>query len=112
MSEINNRTRYVGLDVHKHLVVACIINQQGKVLSRHCLACSRESLEDFAIKHLCDEDKIVLETTANTWQIVDILKPLVAEVLVSNPLKTRVIAESKCKPDKVDAAGPCSTSSM
>ena len=37
------------------------------------------------------------------WAVVDILKPFVAEVGVSNPLKTKAIAEAKIKTDKVDA---------
>jgi transposase len=48
-------------------------------------------------------DKVALEATTNTWEVVTILKPFVAEVVVSNPLKTKAIAEAKIKTDKVDA---------
>lgn len=95
--------RFVGLDLHKNLVVACIIDSEGKVLSRHRLGCSREELERFGQQQLQQTDKLALEATTNTWQVVEILRPYVAEVVVSNPLKTKAIAEAKVKTDKVDA---------
>jgi transposase len=44
-----------------------------------------------------------VEATTNTWEVVAILKPFVTEVVVSNPLQTKVIATAKVKTDKVDA---------
>jgi transposase len=44
-----------------------------------------------------------LEATTNTWPVVGILRPVVKEVVVGNPLKTKAIAEAKVKTDKVDA---------
>jgi transposase len=44
-----------------------------------------------------------LESTANTWSVVDILEPHVAKIVVGNPLKTKAIAEAKVKTDKIDA---------
>jgi transposase len=46
---------------------------------------------------------VVVEATTNTWEVVAILKPFVTEVVVSNPLRTKVIATAKIKTDKVDA---------
>jgi transposase len=39
-----------------------------------------------------------------TYAIVRLIRPHVARVVVSNPQKTRAIAEAKIKTDKVDAA--------
>jgi transposase len=44
-----------------------------------------------------------LEATGNSDAIVAIISPYVARVVVSNPFKTRAIAEAKVKTDKVDA---------
>jgi transposase len=44
-----------------------------------------------------------VEATTNTWEVVARLKPFVTEVVVSNPLRTKVIATAKIKTDKVDA---------
>jgi len=96
-------SRFVGLDIHKHEVEACLIDAQGQVLLRHRFNCSRDGLEDFARRHLLAQDKIALEATSHTWSVVAVLQPFVADVVVSNPLRTKAIAEAKIKTDKVDA---------
>ena len=95
--------RYVGLDVHKRVVQAAVLSEQGEVLLEERFDCSREALEDFVKRRLEKEDVIALEATTNTWGVVDVLSPLVKKVVVSNPMKTRAIAEAKVKTDKVDA---------
>jgi transposase len=95
--------RYVGLDVHKHVVVACILDTRGHVLHRHRFPCTRTGLERFAHHSLRPTDQVALEATTNTWEVVNLLKPCVAAVVVSNPLRTKAIAEAKVKTDKVDA---------
>jgi transposase len=95
--------RYVGLDIHKELAVSCIVDEAGKVVQRQRCGCTREALEQFGRRYLQPSDKVALEATTNTWEVVAILKPFVAEVVVSNPLKTKAIAEAKIKTDKVDA---------
>ena len=100
---VREQGRYVGLDIHKELVVACIVDEAGKVVHRQRSGCTREELERFGRGYLQPTDKVALEATTNTWEVVAILKPFVAEVVVSNPLKTKAIAEAKIKTDKVDA---------
>ena len=41
--------------------------------------------------------------TGNTWAIATVLASRAGQVVVSNPAKTRAIAEAKVKTDKVDA---------
>ena len=95
--------RYVGLDVHKHVVVTCILDIRGHVLHRHRFPCTRAGLDRFARHYLRPTDQGALEATTNTWAVVNLLKPCVAAVVVSNPLRTKAIAEAKIKTDKVDA---------
>jgi transposase len=95
--------RFVGLDVHKRVVEACVLDAEGRVLLRHRFDLTRESLVAFATQTLTPEDRVALEATTNTWAVVGVLKPHVAQVVVSNPLKTKAIAEAKVKTDKVDA---------
>jgi transposase len=52
---------------------------------------------------LCSSDEVALEATGNTHAIVRLLEGHVARVVVSNPQKTRAIAEAKVKTDRVDA---------
>jgi hypothetical protein len=49
------------------------------------------------------EDEVALEATTKSDAIATTLRPLVARVVVSNPRKTRAIAEAKVKTDNVDA---------
>ncbi|MBW8710817.1 MAG: hypothetical protein JF631_07090, partial [Mycobacterium sp.] len=48
-------------------------------------------------------DEVALEATGNTSAIATLLASRAGRVVVSNPVKTRAIAEAKVKTDKVDA---------
>jgi transposase len=95
--------RYVGLDVHKRFIEVCILDGKGNVQFRGRADCDRRALESFARQRLKKSDRVALEATTNTWPVAEILRPFVAAVVVSNPLKTKAIAEAKIKTDKVDA---------
>jgi transposase len=95
--------RFVGLDVHRRVVEACILDDGGRIAQRTRFDLTRDGLGRFAEKTLRPEDRVVLEATMNTWAVVALLRPHVAEVVVSNPMKTRAIAEARIKTDKVDA---------
>ena len=73
-------------------------------LVRHAvqIATTPEALRVFA-DSLAASDEVALEATGNTHAIVRLLERRVARVVVSNPQKTRAIAEAKVKTDKVDA---------
>ena len=95
--------RYVGLDVHKRVVEACIVDASGNVVHRERFALNRRTLELFATKVLRPTDHVAFEATTNCWAVADALRPHVARVVVSNPLATKAIAQAKVKTDKVDA---------
>jgi transposase len=61
-----------------------------------------EALREWACT-LRPDDEVALEATGNSDAIAMLLTPLVARVVVSNPRKTRAIAEAKVKTDNVDA---------
>ena len=95
--------RYVGLDVHKRVVEACIVDAAGKVVLRERFALNRRTLDGFARKFLRSTDRVALEATTNCWAVTDVLRRHVARVVVSNPMATKAIAMAKVKTDKVDA---------
>ncbi len=95
--------RYVGLDVHKRTVVACLLDGEGRPVRQASFACTRTAITQFAKNQLERTDVVALEATTNSWAVAEILEPYVARVLVSNPLKTKAIAESTVKTDKVDS---------
>ncbi len=95
--------RYIGMDVHKREVEVCIIDGKGSVLKRFRCACTRGTLEKIARTRFTKRDHVALETTTNAWAVADLIRPHVARVVVSNSIKTRIIAEAKVKTDKVAA---------
>jgi transposase len=94
--------RCIGLDVHRDFAQVAIW-QDGLVRQAGRIDTTPEALRLFA-GSLAPTDEVALEATGNTHAIVRLLQDHVARVVVSNPQKTRAIAEAKVKTDKVDAA--------
>jgi transposase len=94
--------RCIGLDVHREFAQVAVW-EDGEVRQAGQVAITGEALRVFA-DSLGPEDEVAIEATCNTHAIVRAIEPLVARVIVSNPMKTRAIAEAKVKTDKVDAA--------
>jgi len=91
--------RTVALDVHKRFaeVAVCedgVVRRLGRVETRE--------LQAFA-ESLGPDDHVVLESTAFTWAIAELLGRHAGKVTVSNPMRTKAIASAKVKTDKVDA---------
>lgn len=94
--------RCIGLDVHRNFAQVAIW-QDGVVTQQGRFATTPEEVRAFA-NSLAPTDEVALEATGNTWAIASLLASQAARVVVSNPAKTRAIAEAKIKTDKVDAA--------
>lgn len=95
--------RFVGCDVHKRTAVFTILLEDGTLFASYTVPVTREALRAFAEGQLCSGDRLVMEATTNTWAVAGVLRPFVQEIVISNPLKVRAIAEAKIKTDKVDA---------
>src|SRR4029453_15566153 len=94
--------RCIGLDVHREFAQVAIW-EDGVVRQAGRIELTPEGLRDFAAS-LCASDEVAIEATGNTHAIARLLERHVGRVVVSNPQKTRAIAEAKVKTDKVDAA--------
>lgn len=95
--------RFVGCDVHKRTAMLTILHADGTVLATHIVPVTREALAAFAERQLSSGDRLAMEATTNTWAVAGVLRPFVKEIVISNPLKVRAIAEAKIKTDKVDS---------
>jgi transposase len=95
---------FAGIDIHKKIVQAEVIDDDGQVTARDRFPMTRAALERFARRHLSKLHRVALEATTNAWAAAAVLEPFVAEVVVSNPMRTKAIAEAKVKTDRVDAA--------
>jgi transposase len=95
--------RFVGVDLHKRIAEYHIIDARGVSIRRGKFVVTAESIVRFASEHLNNTDRVAVEATSNTWAFVGLIRDRVAALVVSNPLKTRAIAEANIKTDKVDA---------
>ena len=93
--------RYIGIDSHKHYVMVGGMNAHRE-WSLRPRKVQMVRFRDWAAKNLKAGDAVVLETTANVWDINDIVAPLVNKTVVANAYKVRQIAEARMKTDKED----------
>jgi hypothetical protein len=71
----------------------------GLVTQAGRFATTPEGVRAFA-EGLGPGDEVALEATGNTWAISTVLASRAGRVVVSNPAKTRAIAEAKVKTDR------------
>lgn len=103
MTATTAESRFVGLDVHKREITYCILDAGGALLSQDKFLLDRETLDNFARSTLRPGDQVALESTTNCWAVAEIVQRHVGRVVVSNPMATKAIAQSKIKTDKVDS---------
>jgi transposase len=88
-----------GLDVHKDSVYATVMNYGGEVVDK------RKLTNDEVVNYLSQYpiDKVAMESSTSIVPIYRALRGKGYEILVSHPKKTRLIAESRIKTDRVDS---------
>jgi transposase len=99
--EKSSPIRYIALDIHKYYSVVAGVDRDGEEVLAPCRV-EHVDLEGWLPKHLMRTDRVVIESTTNAWHVYDLLEPLVAEVLVANPIKVKQIACARVKTDKKD----------
>jgi transposase len=93
---------FIGVDLHKKSITVCVMDQNRTVLARKTIACTEtKEIVDFFRKFR--PFKVVVEATASYPWFVELVEPLADEVILANPKKLRVIAESTKKTDRLDA---------
>lgn len=93
---------FVGLDVHRKLVVATAMDRMGGSIRRASFGPTREELTGY-LDGLPGSKKVVLEACTFWERYYEAATSAGAEVTVSHPLKTRLIAEASLKTDHVDS---------
>jgi len=94
--------RSIGLDLGRHTGEAALVEASGRAVRLGPVEVSVAGLAAFAAL-LRPDDRLALEASSNTWAIAERLAPHVAQVVVSNPLRTRAIAQAKTRTDEIDA---------
>ena len=92
---------YVGVDLHKKIITACVMDANRKIVARRsCIPTTHGIVEFFgrwAVQGRRRGDGELLLVRRAAWS------RSAAEIVLANPKKLRVIAESTRKTDKLDA---------
>lgn len=94
---------FVGLDVHRKSVVATAVDGVGQRLSQVKLSSSTDELVKY-LRTLPGRKHVALEAGSTWGTVFDAATSVGASVVLSNPLRTRLIAEASLKTDHVDSA--------
>ena len=96
-----DRTKYVGMDVHKDTVTIAVMNSAGRVVMESILETKAATLLQF-IQGL--RGNLLVTFEEGTWAawLYDLLKPYVTQVTVCNPRKNALL-KSGNKSDRIDA---------
>jgi transposase len=97
--------KYVGVDLHKHLIVLCVVVRgvgHPKVVKRARFDCSETEKIRAFFQELGPFQAVVEATAAYEWFFL-LIENLANRLVLAHPKKLRVIAESTRKSDKIDA---------
>ncbi len=91
--------RFLGLDLHKHYLLAVAVNPAGQPLGPPARVALAE-LDRWARTALTPQDALALEMTTNTWAVYDELAPRVHSVTVVHPPHVALIVRARVKTDR------------
>lgn len=93
---------YVGIDLHKRIIVICVLNDKRDVVTRKKFNNAQtEDMKSF-FASLAPFEATFEATAAYDW-FYALLEPCAERVALAHPKKLRIIAESTNKSDRVDA---------
>ena len=93
--------KYVGMDVHSATTTVGIQNESGKTVAKSTIETKSEVIKDF-LRGLSGTVHVTFEEGIHAGWLYEIIKPLVAEVVVCNPRHNKLI-QSGNKSDENDA---------
>ena len=95
--------RWFGIDLAKRESQVSVLDRGGIQIETKRFATTRENFLAMAAE-LREGDTAALEVTTNSTSIARLIRDnSPARVIVSNPVKTKTIAQAKIKTDKIDA---------
>jgi len=98
---------YCGMDIASKSSYVYVTNARGRKLTSGEVPTTRAAFEDRLKRYVARGLRIAIEAGNQTAWIYDALTAMGAKVTVVNPTKVKLIAESRCKTDKIDARILC-----
>ena len=97
------RTIYVGMDIHKNFIQAAAMDKEGNLVREQKFKSNKAEITHFIQKIDALQIKAAIEATCTWYHVYEILDDLDVETTLVNTRRTKTIAESKIKTDKLDA---------
>lgn len=93
---------YLGIDLHKRNAYCCLLSDSGQLIKSQRVPARRDALREF-LRSIPGPTRVALEATRNWYWVFDTIEPEVEGIALAHPAKTRLIAETRIKTDKVDS---------
>jgi len=94
--------RYFGTDVHDTFLQVYVVNEDGEVEGESRVEREPDALLEWA-QGLTRQDSVLMEASGSVWVLYDLLVQYAGNVVVGDPKKMKVIAETAFKTDRRDA---------
>jgi transposase len=94
--------RFVGLDVHRKSVVATVLDEGVELVQQTKFGPTDRELVEF-LSQLPGHQKVAIEACSMWEHYFEAARSTGADVVLSDPFKTRLIAKTSRKTDKVDS---------
>jgi len=98
---------YCGIDIASKSSYVYVTNAKGRKLTAGEVPTTKSGFEDRLKRYVARGLRIAIEAGNQTAWIYEALTEMGAKVTVVNPTKVKLIAESRCKTDKIDARILC-----
>jgi transposase len=103
-NQSEQKPTFIGIDYHKKYSVYCVLDEMGERLEYGRIEHTEPEAFGALVRRWRD-CRVVFEASMNWHWLLEILeKDMEGErIVLANPFKTRIIAESQIKTDKIDA---------
>jgi transposase len=100
--ETQMKAYYIGVDLHKRFSQVAVMDGEGELYDNRRLPNDREVLRSY-FSRIPPGTDVAVESTSNWYWLAELFEEVGMEMHLSHPLKTRLIASSRVKTDKIDA---------
>ncbi len=96
--------KYIGIDYHKRYLVATVMDEKGKIIRKDKVRTEGSTIQRYFREVTNGEEaKAVMEACWNWAYLYDMIEPIIGDVVLAHPYKTRAIAEARIKTDSIDS---------
>lgn len=97
-----NNEKFIGVDLHKKYLTVSVMDEGGDIKDQLNIDNDKEAIVHFFKQY--PQSKVAVESTFNWYPFFDTVEPLVQEIHLANPARTKAIASAKIKTDKIDSS--------